>query len=252
MNAIQKNEGEQEKKMPKNQERIVSNPLAKVELDPEQIIGVLGKATTGSVVSSIPGLNKIFEWVERVDQASREEKLKTLLIEYSGRFESFEDAISKLKLLTATRGGQTLFRKIIQIVDKGDEDQEWIRLLAITLKKVFETEFEKYFDAQMFVLSQIDRLSPQALILLSEYAIWKEVNIQSTTTTSGQTMGDWIPQVTMFMRQKKGIDNLEVGARVNHSFRELESTGMINLKGHQLKLTAIGLEIHRIIIDPSR
>ena len=251
MTDIQKNKKNQDGKLAKIETRSISDPLEEVGLDSQQIAGVLGKATTGSIASSIPGFNKIFEWIERVDQASREEKLKTLLVEYKEHFESFEDAISKLKLLTATRGGQTLFRKIIQIIDKGAEDQEWIRLIAITLKTTSKAEFEKYFDAQMFVLSQIDRLSPQALVLLSKYDVWKQANIQNTTTTSGQTMGDWIPQATMFMRQKIGIENLEVGARVNHSFRELESTGIVDLKGHQLKLTAIGLEIHRTITGPA-
>lgn len=249
MTDIQKINQDGSDKLAKKEEYKISDPLENIELESRQIAGVLAEATTGSIVSSIPVLNKMFEWMERVDQASREEKLKTLLAEYTGRFESVEDAISKLKLLAATRGGQTIFRKIIQIVDKGAEDKEWIRLLSIALRKVSETEFEKYFDAQMFVLSQIDRLSPQALILLSKYDIWKQANIQNTTTTSGQTMGDWIPQATMFMRQKIGVENLEVGARINHSFRELESTGMVDLKGHQLKLTAIGLEIHRVIIQ---
>lgn len=236
------------KKLDKRKPQKISDPLEKIELDDKQKLGVLADATTGAIASSIPIISKLYEWTERIDQASHEEKLKTLLIEHAGHFESIEDAISKLKLLTATRGGQTLFRKVIQIVDKGTEDIEWIRLLAITLKNVTEAEFDKYFDAQMFVLSQIDRLSPQALILLSQYNTWKEINIQGTTTTSGQTMGDWIPQATMFMRRKLSIDSLEVGARINHSFRELETAGIINLSGHQLKLTAIGIEIHRAII----
>ena len=44
-------------------------------------------------------------------------------------------------------------------------------------QKIF-TLPQKYFDSQMFTLSQIDRLSPQALIVLSKYDIWKEVEIQ--------------------------------------------------------------------------
>ena len=226
----------------------VSDPLEDIELKPQQIVGVLVEATSQTIASSFPGLNKLFEWVERIDQISREEKLKTLLIEYNAHFESTDDALSRLRLLTATRGGQTLFRKVIQIIDKGAEDQEWIRLLAKVVQRISEAEFEKYFDAQMFMLSQIDRLTPQALLILSKYGIWKGVNIQNTTTTSGQTVGDWAPQVTMFMRQRIGIENLEVGGRINHSFRELESAGMITLSGHQLKLTAIGLEIYRILV----
>lgn len=225
----------------------ISNPLENVKLDSQQTTGVLMDATTGLIASNIPVFCKIFEWIERVERASREEKLNVLLAEYAARFDSFEDSISKLKIFTATRGGQTLFRKIIQILDKGEEDKEWICLLAIALKKILETEFEKYFDKQIFILSQIDRLSPQALILLSKYGIWRELKVQGTTTMSGQTTGDWIPQATMFIRQKMSINNLEVGARVNHSFRELESVGMVDLRGDQLKLTAIGLEIYKTI-----
>jgi|SRR3989339_125328 len=225
----------------------IQDPLEKVDLNSQQIAGVLVEATKGSIISSVPGINKLLEWVERVDQASREEKLKMLLTELTERCDSLEDVFSKLKLLTATPGGQTIFRKVLQIVDKGAEDREWIQLLATTLERISNEDFEKYFDSQMFTLSQIDRLSPQALIVLSKYDIWKEVEIQGTTTTSGQTMGDWIPQVTRFMRTKLKIESLEVGARINHSFRELESVGLVNLKGHDLKLTAIGLELHRVI-----
>jgi hypothetical protein len=226
----------------------IVDPLDFIELEPQQIAGALTQATTGAIASSIPVINKLFEWAERVDQASREKKLKILFNKYSTHFQSIDDAVSNLKLLTATRGGQTIFRKIIQIISKGPEDQEWINLLAVVLRRISGAEFEKYFESQMFILSQIDRLTSQALIILAQYDIWKDVTIQKTTTTSGQTMGDWAPQVTMFMRQKTGINNLEVGGRINHSFRELESSGMITLSGHRLKLTAIGLEIYRTLV----
>jgi hypothetical protein len=109
------------------------------------------------------------------------------------------------------------------------------------------TVLPRAIEEEMYTLSQIDRLSPQALILISKYDVWREVNIQGTTTTSGFTMGDWAPQVTRFLTTKMGGTNLHAGGRINHSFRELESTGMLALTGHQLKLTAFGLEIYRII-----
>jgi hypothetical protein len=235
----------------KGSQEKIPDPFADVDLGSQQLAGVLTDATVGTLKSAsgviVPGLNKLFEWTERLDQASREEKLKLLLNKYAENFKSVDDALSQLKTLTVTRGGQTLFRKIIQIVDKGAEDQEWIVLLATVLQKISEAEFEKYFEAQMFILSQIDRLSPQALIILSQYNIWRKVNIQGTTTASGKTAGDWAPQVTKFMRQHLEIENLEVGGRINHSFNELESANMLTLSGHQLKLTPIGLEIHRIL-----
>ncbi len=224
-----------------------SGPLDKIELSSQKIAGVLTTTILGSIVANVPIFGQIFEWIEKTDQASREEKLKILLTQYSSHFDSIDDALDKLKLLVATRGGQTLFRKIIQITDKGPEDHEWIKLLARVLKNIPNKEFEKYFEEEMYILSQIDRLSPQALILISKYDIWREVNIQGTTTTSGFTMGDWAPQVTRFLTTKMESAGLSVGGRINHSFGELESTSMLVLTGHQLKLTAIGLEIHRII-----
>lgn len=248
-----KNKKDSKRKLVKSKYYGDLDPLESIKsLKPEQTVGILAKATSETIISSIPVLNKLFEWTERIDQASREEKLKALLIEYieyTVHFESLNDAVAGLKLLTSTRGGQTLFRKIIQIIDKGTEDIEWIRLLAMVLQRISETEFEKYFDAQMFILSQIDRLTPQALIILSKYDIWKKVNIQNTTTTSGKTVsGDWVSQATMFMRRYLNIKDLETGARVNHSFCELESSGMIELSGHQLKLTAVGIEIYRTLV----
>ncbi len=220
------------------------NILDKIKLTPQETAGVLTSATVGTIASFIPGINKFFEWVERAGQISREEKLKILFKQYSANFDSIDDALSKLKLLITTRGGQTLFRKIIQIIDKGPEDEEWIQLLSRVLKNISNKEFEKYFEEEMYTLSQIDRLSPQALILISKYDVWRKVNIQGTTTTSGFTMGDWAPQVTRFLTAKIGGVSLHAGGRINHSFRELESTGMLELKSNQLKLTAIGLEIH--------
>lgn len=249
MTDLRTTENNKSKKLLKKESNIDPDPLEKIKLNHRQMTGILTNAALETVVSSTPIIGKMYEWAERSNQASREEKLKILLIKYNSRFDSNEKAISNLKSLADSRGGQTIFRKIIQIVDKGQEDQEWIQLLAIALKKISETDFEKYFDAQMFILSQIDKLSPQSLILLSEYDIWRSAHIQGTTTTSGKTMGDWIPQVTMLMRRSKGIDNLEAGARIGHSFRELETAGLIELRGHELKLTAIGIEINRAIIS---
>lgn len=48
-------------KLIKNEEQKISNPLENIEVDSQQIAGVLVEATTGSIVSSIPVLNKMFD-----------------------------------------------------------------------------------------------------------------------------------------------------------------------------------------------
>lgn len=224
--------------------------LGDINLSLSQTFDALKNATVGTVISNIPILNKMYEWMERVEQDTREKKLNILFNDFKSKFDSIDEAFSKLKTLVATRGGQTIFRKLVQIVDKGSEDQEWIDLLANVLKTLSESSIEKYFDDYEYLLAQIDRLTPHGLILLSKNNIWKEVNIQGTTTTSNQTMGgNWPDQATSFFMRKIGIVNLMMGGRINHTFRELESAGILTLSGHQLKLTAIGLEIYRIIND---
>lgn len=235
------------KSHPSTMEVDTNNPLEQIILSPQEVGNVVVSATTRTFISSIPGYGKILEWTERVEQESREIKLQVLFREYSSKFETIEEALSRLQILHTTLGGQTVFRKIIQIISKGEENQEWITLLARVLKSVSEPELEKHFEERVFVLSQIDRLSSQALLLLDKYEIWRQANIDGTTTTSGQTAGDWIPKATRFLMSKIGIHDLPLGARVNHSFHELESAGIVSLQGHQLKLTAIGLEIQRAI-----
>lgn len=229
----------------------ISDPLDMVEISDEQMAAAVMEATTstavGTLASFVPPLGKLLEWSEKVDQGVKEQKLQTLLRKYNERFLSHDETITKLKFLTATTSGKVLLSKVIRLVDNM-ADEESINLLANTLKNITDSDVEKKFEEHAYILSQIDRLTPQALVVLSKYEDWKTCSLSGTTTTSKHTVsGDWDSQIATFLTGKLGITASDIKLRMAHSFWELESTGMIVLDGSFVKLEIIGAEVYRYI-----
>lgn len=223
--------------------------LEKIELPMKKAQEVLKDALTETVGSSMPIFGKILEFTERVNQGVREEKLNILFQEYSSHFESIDQSISNLSFLLVTRSGQILFQKVVQILDNNTEEES-IKVLANVLKNIKTEEIEKHFQEYSYTLSQIGRLTSQALIVLSKHYLWETVSITNTTTTSGQTVsGDWDEQAAWYLYNRRPVKNPNkmVVSRMSHSFRELHSAGIITLSGQLLKTTDIGREIYRMI-----
>lgn len=222
--------------------------LDELELSGKEAIEVLKEASAGTALSSIPVLNKIFEWSERVNQAAREKKLKMLLAQYAQSFASIEEAQSKLAFVVGTTQGRILFHKVLQLSEKGTEDPEWIRLLANVLGNMSDSDIEAKFNEYEYALSQIDRLSVHAVIVLSKYEGWKKVSLSGSTTTSKHTvLGDWDSQAANFLARNLNVTESAIILRIGHSFLELERAGMVVLDGSQLKLDIIGAEVYRVI-----
>ena len=219
-----------------------------IELSEEQIEGALLEATTATIGANIPLIGRLFEFTERIRQAEKEEKLKMLLANFSSRFQSINEAMAKLNLLTSTRKGKILFSKLVDLLDKDTGEEEWIGLLANVLNDMSDANIEQRFKERSYVLSQIDRLTPQAMIVLGKYEQWKTVSLSGTTTTSKHTVsGDWDSQASTFLARTISITDSATILRMAHSFLELQSTGMILLDGSFIKLDIIGAEVYRSI-----
>ncbi len=126
----------------------------------------------------------------RLDNALREQQLNNVLRQFAEQFTSIDDAVTRLQILTGTREGQVLFRKVIQILESGESDPDWTALLATILKNISDEKIATQFRQYEFLLSQIDKLSPQSLVVLSKYNIWKDALISGTTTTSKKKRRD--------------------------------------------------------------
>ena len=207
------------------------------------------KALVRSIFSTgakaIPIIGTLVEIIQGVDDALREEKIELLMTSFAAKFESVEEAVGILKTLTTSKEGAVLLKKVIHVLDNGDVEEEWIKVLASVLKKVTESDLREHFREIAYVLSQIDRLTPQALIILSKFTNWSRVRLHGTTTTSQHTTcGDWEMQIVTHWTPE-----LDAGTRVRmaHSFRELLSAGMIKLNGERMALEPIGDELFRYI-----
>jgi hypothetical protein len=234
--------------LPNKHTKTEESYLDKVELNSKEVKDILIAASSGTAIEFLPGIRSILSWVDKVNRAEHERKVEKLFKEYASRVGDGERAVKELQTLTKTPGGQTLFRKIIQIVDNGVGDDEWIKLLADVLRSLCDVSIERYFDLTAYAISQIDRLSPQSLIILSKFDYWKTCHVQGTTTTSGETLsGDWDQQVAGHLARGLGITDSGQILRIKHSFKELERAGMIVPRGHVISPTTMGHDIYKII-----
>jgi hypothetical protein len=206
-------------------------------------------ALLSSVGAQIPILAQFLDFFERIDTKLREEKVTMLLDSFRSRFASVEDAQAHLRRLFSERAAAILTRKLVHILDRGDADEEWINLLANFLTFLSESDFEKQFEEISYALAQIDRLSPQALVLLARFESLRDLRLSGSTTTSGHTVcGDWDMQVTNHLLAKESRADKARKLRMAHAFRDLESAGLMVLDRDQVGLTPVGEEIFRHII----
>lgn len=236
----------------KNNKPKTQNPediVDEVELPTDTTIRALISASGKVVAGSIPGLNKFFQVVDTINQEVREEKLKILLSQFGNRFENIESALDQLRQLFQHREGLILFSKIIHILDNEVINDEWADVLADVLKTVSDSDVKEQFAKHSYILAQIDKLSPHALLLLHKYDSWSKVKFTGSTTMSGQTIvGDWDSQITNLFCSNTNTQDVEAKERIRHAFKDLEGRGIFKItESEGVSLTQVGQEIYNYI-----
>lgn len=226
-----------------------TNAVDEIELPTQTTIRALINAGGKVVVGSIPGLNKFFQVVDTINQEVREEKLKILLSQFGNRFDNIEGTLDQLRQLFQHREGLILFSKIIHILDNEVVNDEWADVLANVLKTISDSDVKEQFARHSYILAQIDKLSPHALLLLHKYDSWSKVKFTGSTTMSGQTIvGDWDSQITNLFCSNTNTQDMEVKERIRHAFKDLEGRGIFKItEGKGVSLTQVGQEIHNYI-----
>ncbi|WP_217557806.1 hypothetical protein [Vibrio metschnikovii] len=181
----------------------------------------LGLFKIGEVVS------EIINWNESVDEDIKEAKKEYLLAQYFEQNDRNEEALSQLKEFLSNPQGNTLFNKILRILDDTPPDVELADHLTKALKHIVDNNFYKMFDQHKYALSQIEQLTPQALTILSDYRSWPLIHLGSYTSMGGKVSSDWLVEFTQAYCQAKGIRDAGVVNRVKHSINELISTRLI-------------------------
>ncbi len=191
----------------------------------------------------IPGIGALINFTHEYDNEIEKRKLEILLENFQQRHTSIEVSVDKMNTLLRSGSGFILFRKVMALVGDGPPEPEYLALLANTLKRIVDTDFTTLFLDHSYVLYQMDKLTPYALILLADNAKWPKIDFASTTT-SGVTNGQgWDMSFASKYCEYKGLSEHMAKLRICHVINELRNNNICELQPNALSLTMIGAEL---------
>lgn len=211
-------------------ERLDTVILPEEEVE-EIITDKTGKALFTGILESIGlgGVVKVCEIAENVNEEIAQRKQALLLSNYFSNVDDLEEEINKLKSFVSDPVGNTLFNKVVRIVNANPPTKAYVELLAKVLAKLTNSDFQKLFSQHIYALSQIEKLTPQSLILLADYGSWPEYYIdEEYESDHGVITTEWIGTfVLLYYAPLKRIDDDSMIQRIVHSFRELQRNDFV-------------------------
>lgn len=181
----------------------------------------LGLFKIGEIVS------EIINWNESVDEDLKEAKKEYLLAQYFDKNDKNEKALFELKEFLSSPQGNTLFNKILRILDDSPPDMELANHLSSALQHVVSNRFHQLFEQHKYALSQLEKLTPQALTILSDHHNWPLIKLGSYSANGTKVSSDWLLEFTDAYCQAKHVSDSGIITRVRHSINELISTRLI-------------------------
>ncbi len=237
-------------KLPKKIDTQDNLPILSSDKEQEVFVDALVSYVVGVVGTFIPGLAFLTIWRQKRQDKKEAEVLKALKKELVVQAQS----VANISNLLKNPKGFVLFNKVQYIVRSTElEDEnfgELGKLLARILIHISEKDFETLFSEISYAISRIERLSPQALFLLSDSRAWPKVSVGGTTTSDVTLSGKWRITVSTAYLHDKGLDDKTMTGRVAHSFGELESGGFAMVsKDKRVVLTDVGEEVYSFLFQ---
>lgn len=203
--------------LPEGTEEIIASGAAKRLIRDK----VLGLFKVGDIISTL------LSWNENIDSEIREAKRDQLLALYFHQSEQSAIAISDLKNFLSSGQGNTLFNKIIRILDDSAPDEQLVRHLSTALKHIVDSDFRSLFEEHKYALSQIEQISPQALAILGDQSSWPEMSLGSYQSSGTRVQSDWLHEFNAAYTRSKGITDVGMQSRVRYSINELTSRRIV-------------------------
>ncbi len=188
------------------------------------------KTVRDTIVGIIPmgeAIGTILNWNDEVNSEIENAKRNLLIEKYFDKSDENEKSIEQIKALITNPYGSTLFNKILQILDASPPDEKLIGHLSAALKYISDNDFKKLFDEHKFALSQIEKLTPQGLTVLSDFKNWPIFFMNGYSSNGGKITSDWIMDFTKAYAAHKKISDNEIINRILHSVNELVSSRLI-------------------------
>lgn len=172
-------------------------------------------------------ISEIIKWNESVDEDIKEAKKEYLLAQYFDKNDRNEMALTKIKEFLSNAQGNTLFNKILRILDDTPPDMELSKHLSNALKYIVNNNFQDLFEEHKYALGQIEKLTPQALTILSDNDSWPLIGLGSYTANGSKVTSDWLTHFTQAYADSKKIEDPKITNRISHSINELISMRLI-------------------------
>ncbi len=211
--------------------------LENIKLNEEEEDAIVTSKTIKTIRDKVLGLfklgdivNTVLNWNEEIDKDIKEAKKEFLLSKYLDRQDHVEYGLNQLKNLLTNPVGNTLFNKILRILDNSTPDIEQIEHLVKSLQYIVSTDFNSMFEDHKYALNQIEMLTPQALTILSDYKNWPSWRMQSFSSNNGIITSDWLPQFVSLYSKIKNIADKSLSNKVSHSMNDLIKNRYIEAK----------------------
>jgi len=237
------------------QNKTLDEKLNNIVLSKEEEEKIVKKHSKNVIRDKMLGLfkigefvNTIINWNENIDKDIKEAKKEFLLVEYFNKNEQNEHSIQELKTFLTNPIGNTLFNKILRILDNTPPDKELSNHLSNALNYIINNDFQGLFEQHKYALSQIEHLTPQALTILADYQSYPIINLGTYSSNGGKITSDWLIEFTNSYVNKKNIYDDNITNRVKNSINELINKRFIEAhlfkeKQANCKTTHLGKEL---------
>jgi hypothetical protein len=216
------------------QQKYLEARLSQVSLEEEVELEVIAKTTKRLIRDKMLGLFKVGElvstiltWNKEINDDLREAKKEYLLATYFQKAEAQETTISSLTNFLTNPKGNTLFNRVLQILDDSPPNPELAKHLAQALHQMVNSDFSILFEQHKYALGQIEQLTPQALLILSDEENWPLIPLVGYQATGTKIKSDWLTEFTEAYVQSKGVKDDALVQRIGHSVNELISARLI-------------------------
>lgn len=215
-----------------------------------EVVGdVIFSYLTDALSIVVPPLSVINRWNEKREEKKQAEVIKKLKEQVSKQTKDIANVSNLLK----NPKGFVLFNKIIYLVrsiEIEDEDfSQYTELLSKVLINISNKDFENLFSEISYAISCVERLSPQAIFLLSDSVNWPKGSVGGTTTSDVTLSGNWLEITTNEYIKFKDLDR-RFASKISHTFSELDSGGYMKVSSDKkIKKTKLGEDIYNFLLN---
>jgi hypothetical protein len=208
------------------------------------------KVFDDKVLGKIPGYKlakSLLTWNSEVNSEIKNAKKEMLLVNCCDKLNENGKSIDEIKSFITNPTGNTLFNKILQILDDNPPDPELVQHLSSALVYISQSDFEKLFNEHKYALAQIQLMTPHSLTILNDSHNWPDFNPGGCMASGGIITSDWLDSFSQTYISSKQAGN-NVKNLIKHCVNELISKRFIiatlpSEKMGKVKLTEIGQTI---------